>query len=1208
MMRICTYIIFLIFLIAPNFATADITVLWQASNASCGTPTVYLFNMDGSGGEVSPWPGEAMIDTDGDGWYEYTLIGFINTELVFSCSGANQTADLYVEGTACYDNGWVACPGGGSGNLDVSWIPQGSCGTPYLYVWDMDGVADTEVAPWPGIAMTDNDGDGIFDLSFPYDCANIIFNCAGSSQSADILNICTEYCYEGSADGGMSVSCEPMAPDVIIAPVGGTYPDDPLSISLSLSDNTACPIYYTTDGSTPDMNSAIYTAGSLILPGTAGTGQTVKAITFCNNMYSSVATETYIFENTPTTVVVNPAGGTKPAGMLNVSLGLNDNSACDIYYTLDGTNPTQSSIPYTGSFVINGSANTSTTVKAIAYCNSIATPIETETYTFVDAPPVDECFLWDNATIYFVLTDRFNNANTSNDLSYGRQYDPIGGFLGGDLQGLTAKINEGYFDDLGVNAIWITPPYEQIHGAVPGYWGPNGFPGESHYAYHGYYALDFTEVDNNYGTAADMEAFVDAAHAHGIRIIMDIVVNHVGYETTADVAEFGLGDFGDPWVPDNPTLNADDPAWCNWWTDNNGNPWIRKGDTATDFCALACGGSDKELCLAGLPDVLTELATPVGLPKILETKWGGAGSSKYTTEAAELNTFFTNQNLTATPANHIIKWLTDWVRDYGIDGFRIDTYKHVETPIWGTLKEQAQIALDEWRVNNPTKPLAGQVTPFWMVGELYGHGPNKNVDAVVNGKTDALINFNFQGQDGEPTALDGTYAGYAGLVADPEWNIVSYISSHDTELSNRADLVDGGTSLLLAPGAVQIFYGDETGRQPSSSGSDQDTRSFMNWGSVDNTVLSHWQKIGQFRRCHPAVGAGTHTKLGDAPYTFLREYINADAGICDKVIVAVGASSGTPISVGGAIADGTVLRDAYTGEVSTVSGGMVVYNNVGTAGVVLMEPTSPLPCIALTISPELCYSDAPVMVAIDATDGNSTATPTIYYSFNANADPNNLNDWTLYTGPFSMTQTGTVYAFGMNAAGEQSVVISQEYNIGTAPSMHIRWHVDDIGCTPRYVYIWEMDGVADAEVAPWPGVMMTNTDVDEWFEYTLDSACYANVIFNCGFGGFQTGDLFLSGDGCYNGGWVTCPLDPVDPGDCPVTMIINDDGISSNIYSVEQTIESAGRVLAGDNVNFEAGTSILLNAGFEVVLGAEFLAEIKACSAAREGEVLLKKK
>jgi alpha-amylase len=140
-------------------------------------------------------------------------------------------------------------------------------------------------------------------------------------------------------------------------------------------------------------------------------------------------------------------------------------------------------------------------------------------------------FSWDNATVYFLLTDRFHNGNPANDLSYGRTADAVGGFLGGDLAGLTAKINDNYFNNLGVNALWITAPYEQIHGAVPGYWLPSGYPGGQHYAYHGYYPLDWTEMDANLGTKTDFQTMIDAAHAKGIRVLIDIVVNHTGYET-----------------------------------------------------------------------------------------------------------------------------------------------------------------------------------------------------------------------------------------------------------------------------------------------------------------------------------------------------------------------------------------------------------------------------------------------------------------------------------------------------------------------------------------------------------------------------------------------------------------------------------------------------------------------------------------------------
>src|SRR5699024_5820692 len=107
------------------------------------------------------------------------------------------------------------------------------------------------------------------------------------------------------------------------------------------------------------------------------------------------------------------------------------------------------------------------------------------------APPATP-FSWDNATVYFLLTDRFNNGNPANDHAYGRKDDgaPLRGYLGGDFAGITARIREGYFTDLGVDAIWITPPVEQIHGAT------DEGSGKS-YGFHGYWARDFTSVDAN---------------------------------------------------------------------------------------------------------------------------------------------------------------------------------------------------------------------------------------------------------------------------------------------------------------------------------------------------------------------------------------------------------------------------------------------------------------------------------------------------------------------------------------------------------------------------------------------------------------------------------------------------------------------------------------------------------------------------------------
>ena len=728
-------------------------------------------------------------------------------------------------------------------------------------------------------------------------------------------------------------------------------------------------------------------------------------------------------------------------------------------------------------------------------------------------------FTWDNATVYFVITDRFYDGSPGNNFPYGRTADPVGGFQGGDLQGLTQKISEGYFDDLGVDALWITPPYEQIHGAVPGYW--NGYPNDFHYGYHGYYALDFTEVDANMGTAADLQAMVDTAHAHGIRIILDVVLNHVGYETVADAAEFNLGDLGNPWDPNN-VPNVNDPNWCNWWTDSLGVAWIRKGNTSTDFCAPACGGGDLAMCLAGLPDIRTELTTPVELPQILKTKWSAAKEAQ---ELAELDAFFLQSGLPRTPANYVIKWLTDWVREYGIDGFRIDTYKHVERSVWGTLKTQAQIAFDQWKAANPSKVLDDN--DFWMVGEWFGHGPNKNLEAATVGQTDALINFQFQGQAANPAALNSTYAAYAAINADPEWNFLSYISSHDTELFNRNDLYDGATSLLLAPGAVQIFYGDETQRMPLNTGTDQDTRSMMNWSSINMALRTHWGKLGTFRRNHPAIGVGTHTQLNASPYVFMRKYESVSQGICDKIVAAVGVPPGNQtFNVAAAFSDGDQIRDAYSNQIAAVANGQVTFT-VGSQGVVLMEYVSQPACIVVDIAPTDCYSATPVTVTITAADISNPGTPPdIFYTFNPNADPANLSQWTPYTAPFVLAQSQQLFAFAQDANGNRSEVRSQQFTIGSNPTMTIRWNPQGTCTTPR-LYAWNLNGLPNSAIAPWPGVPMTDPDGDGWYEYTLNAA-FANVIFNCGSNQNQTGNLFACGNACFqgspaNGAWVNCP-------------------------------------------------------------------------------------
>lgn len=500
-----------------------------------------------------------------------------------------------------------------------------------------------------------------------------------------------------------------------------------------------------------------------------------------------------------------------------------------------------------------------------------------------DATPAP--FSWDNATIYFVMTDRFENGDPSNDNSYGRVTEGFNGaersgtWHGGDLRGLTDRLD--YFEQLGVNAIWVTSPVEQIHGWVGG--GTGDFP---HYAYHGYWALDFTKLDANMGSEDDLRTFIDSAHERGIRVIFDVVVNHPGYASADDMAEFvpevirttdGLAGWrpgdGGSWHDWNDIfMNYDTDAWTNWW----GPRWIR-----ADFPLHNRPGlTDYNSSLAFLPDFITEdFRTLDDIPPLLQRKAD--------TNAARVEGYKVR--------DYLVKWHSDWVREYGVDGFRCDTAKHVEPATWTALKEASAAALAEWKSNNPEKALDDAA--FWMTGEVFPHGVAR--DHYFDEGFDSLINFDFQDVATQIInnydQLDTLYGMYASTInSDPTFNVLTYISSHDTDLfynmaGNSIEAqYDIGTSLLLAPGGVQIFYGDETARPlgPNVSDEKQRTRSDMNWDDYDPALLAHWRRVGRFRNEHRAIGAGDHARIPfDGGYAFSRTY---DAnGVEDRVVVVL---------------------------------------------------------------------------------------------------------------------------------------------------------------------------------------------------------------------------------------------------------------------------------------------------------------------------------
>lgn len=728
-------------------------------------------------------------------------------------------------------------------------------------------------------------------------------------------------------------------------------------------------------------------------------------------------------------------------------------------------------------------------------------------------------FSWDNATVYFVMTDRFQNGDTSNDHSYGRGLDQNGNvqtgyennpgaFHGGDLKGLTQKLDEGYFTDLGVNAIWLTAPYEQIHGYTSGNAsggnGANNGEGFPYYSYHGYWALDYTNIDENMGNEQDFKNFVDTAHSQGIRVVMDIVLNHVGYTTMKDAYEYGFGSMVDGWedyyygdlsdlsggsVEANTWYNKNDSTWAtNWWGSDflrvsagyEGYPKVNEGAGYTDS-------------LAGLPDIKTESTQEVGLPPLLETKWIQEG--RYEEEMKELDEFFTKRNLPRTPRNYVIKWLTDYIRDFGIDGFRCDTANQVDMESWAALNEEADIAFEEYKSNNPDKIL-DQEAEFWTTAESWGHGVGKSA-FFTSGNFSSIINFTFKGS--AISNLKAKYNELAKVNKDDDFNVLSYISSHDDSLYDRNKLIDGGTALLLAPGAVQIFYGDETARPlgwadffTKGEYKDQMYRTSMNWSdltdssSQDSQTLAHWQKLGQFRNNHLSVGAGENIDISDSPYTFGRVYNkNGDS---DRVVCVVGASGTIDVDVSKVFSNGSKVRDAYTGAITTVKNGKATFT-ADTNGVILIEKGDKSPDVSISEQSKKYYTDT---LDLKLYVSNSEVGK---YSIDGVEQGTYTNGQTISIGKdVEFDESTVVTVSAKNLDGESEATYTYTKVDATKLKVKINYDNPNNWANP-YVYMYrEIDGVAE-EVAPWPGVKLEK-DSDGWYSYSQPLWENAKVIFS----------------------------------------------------------------------------------------------------------------
>lgn len=540
-------------------------------------------------------------------------------------------------------------------------------------------------------------------------------------------------------------------------------------------------------------------------------------------------------------------------------------------------------------------------------------------------------FSWDGATVYFVITDRFANGDTSNDLNYGRITDygserlNAATFHGGDFKGMLAKAREGYFTDLGVDVVWMTDVYEQIHGWMSGSGAVNDFP---HYGYHGYYPLDYTQIDKNYGTVEEFRELVDTLHSQGIRVMLGANLNDPGYPTLLDAVQYGFADTGlteaqaarhiRDWSFDD--FFAGRLGWKGWYD----RGWVRMPDENWDE------NDPLEATLYGMPDFKDESDMPVKIPDFLKRKWKGEGKANdawVNPTARRLR-----KDRAWSPMQYVIAWISSWVGEFGIDGFRCDIVENVHLNRWKELSEACDAALGRWRAAHPDDPASKWTDRFYMTGDF----ENASIDykpEYAGAGFSSMVNFHFPKQ-GDLDGIVYTWQAYAdSLAAHPGWHPFSYLNNSYHRDADMANMADCATTLLLAPGVAQLFYGDETGRGLSDArynvDSNQAFRSDMNWNSMDTTLRAHVSRLGRIRRDNPVIATGRQRTLDT--HTCLR-YNQADRSVnpadrasiaADSILIHLRPEAGRPISVYGVFADGTEVTDLYTGQTATVTAGAV---------------------------------------------------------------------------------------------------------------------------------------------------------------------------------------------------------------------------------------------------------------------------------------------
>ena len=515
--------------------------------------------------------------------------------------------------------------------------------------------------------------------------------------------------------------------------------------------------------------------------------------------------------------------------------------------------------------------------------------------------------------IYFVMPDRYANGDPSKDRGgktgnrsvTGLDPTDSGWYHGGDLKGLTGGCTDPVhglqrIKDLGFNSIWVTPVVGQQ--TVQG----------SSAAYHGYWGLDFTDVDKHLGSAEDFKGFTECAHKLGMKVILDVVVNH-----TADVILVGGSFVGPDEKP---------------YRDCHGKPFkASKYAGGTTFPCLSAGNMPRQALLLGSDRTAKK---PAWLNDV--TAYHDRGDidfSSCSVTCFEQGDFYGLDDLfTEQPrvVNGLAQIYGDWIKRYGLDGFRVDTAKHVDRAFFGAWVPKIQAAARQAGVQN--FQIFGEVFDTDAV-ELSGYVRNRGLPNVIDFPLqDSLDRFagGSAGARGVASRIsdDDYFRTASGIAPTP----ATFLGNHDTGRAATmiAAQAFGATSaplprrvllgfslLYLLRGAPVVMYGDEVGMM--GSGGDKAARQDMfptqvkDWqtekrigsppigtgSSFDvsgNPVGEHLRALGRLRDLHPALSTGSSiVRAADSSSLVVsridrqarREYLEAFNGTTAAVKVTV---------------------------------------------------------------------------------------------------------------------------------------------------------------------------------------------------------------------------------------------------------------------------------------------------------------------------------